>query len=72
MQSRNIILKFSLNYASSNVYNMSCAAINIQSVRWRKPRWLPMAKSRVFKVSERHVLPKDEDEEWKRLNNIYR
>lgn len=72
MQARNLILKSSLNYAVSNVYNVSCSAVSIQSVRWRKPRWLPMAKSRVFKISERHVLPVEESEEWKRLNNNYR
>jgi hypothetical protein len=72
MQARNIILKSPINNLPINLYNVSCATVSIQSVRWRKPRWLPIAKSRVFTVSERHVLPNDEVEEWKRLNNIYR
>ncbi|XP_070501919.1 small ribosomal subunit protein mS26 [Chironomus tepperi] len=60
------------------VYNINQLVINqnlagLQSVRWRrKPRWLPTAPSKVFRVPERHVLPYEEKIEWQRLNNNYR
>ncbi|XP_065163032.1 small ribosomal subunit protein mS26 [Atheta coriaria] len=45
---------------------------NLQSVRWRKPRWVPIAKSKIFRIPERPVVPEIETEEMKRLNNHYR
>lgn len=46
---------------------------NFQSVRFRrKPRWIPTAKSKLFKVPPRPNTPPEELEELKRLNNNYR
>ncbi|GAB0095660.1 Probable 28S ribosomal protein S26, mitochondrial [Sergentomyia squamirostris] len=45
----------------------------LQSVRWRrKPRWLPMAKSRYNKTPVRTPVNPEEKEEMKRLYNVYR
>jgi len=38
----------------------------------RKPRWVPKAKSKLFKVPKRSELPEDEEKEILRLNNNYR
>ncbi|XP_018563226.1 probable 28S ribosomal protein S26, mitochondrial [Anoplophora glabripennis] len=46
--------------------------INSQTVRWRKPRWVPIAKSKIFKVPPRPVVPEDEEVELKRLSNNYK
>ena len=44
-----------------------------QSLRWkRKPIWLPTAKSKMFKVPPRPVIPEEEAVEIKRLFNQYR
>ncbi|XP_018336152.1 probable 28S ribosomal protein S26, mitochondrial [Agrilus planipennis] len=44
-----------------------------QSVRWaRKPRWLGTAKSKLFRIPPRPVIPKEEELELRRLNNNYR
>lgn len=45
---------------------------NFQSVRYRKPSWLPRAKSKMFKVVPRRVIPIEEELELRRLHNIYR
>lgn len=46
---------------------------NYQTVRWRrKPLWMPTAKSKVFRVPERIVLPVEERDELIRLFNNYR
>jgi small subunit ribosomal protein S26 len=45
----------------------------LQTLRWkRKPIWLPTAKSKVFRVPKRPVIPKDEFLEIQRLYNNYR
>lgn len=45
----------------------------IQCVRWkRKPIWLPTAKSKMFRIPQRPVIPKEESTELKRLFNNYR
>lgn len=43
-----------------------------QTVRWRKPRWVPQAKSKIFRVPPRRVPPEDERLELMRLHNNYR
>lgn len=44
----------------------------VQFVRWRrKPRWLPVAKSKLFRIPERPRIPEDEANELRRLNNNY-
>jgi len=60
-------------FCNVNYLNINQSFAGLQSVRWRrKPRWLPTAPSKVFRVPERHVLPNDEKIEWQRLNNNYR
>lgn len=46
--------------------------LNCQSVRFRKPRWLPRAKSKMFKVLPRRKIPIEEELELRRLHNNYR
>ncbi|KAJ3653258.1 hypothetical protein Zmor_012519 [Zophobas morio] len=49
---------------------------NHQTVRWarkpRKPRWMPTAKSKMFKIPERIKYPEEENKEVLRLFNNYR
>ncbi|CAL7938151.1 unnamed protein product [Xylocopa violacea] len=46
---------------------------HIQCVRWkRKPIWLPTAKTKVFRVPTRPVIPEEDVLELKRLYNNYR
>ncbi|XP_076759760.1 mitochondrial ribosomal protein S26 [Xylocopa sonorina] len=46
---------------------------HIQCVRWRrKPIWLPTAKTKVFRVPTRPVIPEEDKLELKRLYNNYR
>lgn len=45
---------------------------NLQIVRWRKPRWIPKAKSKLYRIPERPVIPEEERIELLRLNNNYR
>ncbi|XP_058807244.1 small ribosomal subunit protein mS26 [Phymastichus coffea] len=58
-------------------YGYSCSFFNInsvfaQSLRWRKPFWLPTAKSKVFRVPKRPQIPEDELKEIRRIYNNYR
>ena len=47
--------------------------VNYQSVRYgRKPRWLPMARSKMFRIPPRPQVPEDEAAEMHRVNNQYR
>lgn len=70
---RNLLIKSSFDSLASNGFNISHNPVCVQSVRWRrKPRWLPVAKSKMFRVPERHQLPAEEVKEWLRLNNNYR
>ncbi|XP_066586373.1 small ribosomal subunit protein mS26 [Prorops nasuta] len=41
------------------------------SIRWRKPIWLPTAKSKMFRIPVRPDIPTEEFEEIKRLYNNY-
>ncbi|XP_011879455.1 PREDICTED: probable 28S ribosomal protein S26, mitochondrial [Vollenhovia emeryi] len=48
-------------------------SVYTQCVRWkRKPIWLPTAKSKLFRVPKRPVIPIEEQEEILRLYNNYR
>ena len=42
------------------------------SFRWRKPRWIPQAKSKVFRIPKREEPNFEEAVELRRLHNIYR
>jgi hypothetical protein len=45
----------------------------LQFVRWkRKPRWLPVAKSKVFRIPERPKTDESEQIELRRLHDRYR
>ncbi|XP_043270925.1 probable 28S ribosomal protein S26, mitochondrial [Venturia canescens] len=46
--------------------------VHSQTVRWRKPMWLGTAKSKIFRVPVKPVIPKEEMDEIKRLFNNYR
>lgn len=45
---------------------------NLHIVRYRKPFWMPRAKSKMFKIPPRIVIPLEEVVELKRLHNNYR
>lgn len=48
-------------------------SVYTQCVRWkRKPIWLPTAKTKVFRVPKRPVIPVEEREEIQTLYNKYR
>jgi Mitochondrial ribosome subunit S26 len=57
---------------AANGFNISNIPVCVQSVRWRKPRWVPQAKSKVFRVPERKLLPEEEAAEWLRINQNYK
>lgn len=45
----------------------------LEFVRWRrKPRWLPTAKSKMFRVPERKEQTEEEKAELLRLHNNYK
>lgn len=70
---RNYILKSTVDSLSSSGFNISNNVIGVQSVRWhRKPRWIPMARTKLFKIPELKKMPEEENAEWIRLNNNYR
>ena len=47
--------------------------LNLQSIRWRrKPRWLPVAQSKLYRVPERKKIPIEEYSELKTLNAYYK
>ncbi|KAI4464423.1 28s ribosomal protein s26 mitochondrial [Holotrichia oblita] len=65
---------FALNVISKTL-NLPAtkSAVNFQILRWRrKPRWVPIAKSKQFRIPQRPVIIEDEQIELKRLFNNYR
>lgn len=38
----------------------------------RKPRWLPVAKSKIYRIPKRPEVPEEERQELKRINNNYK
>ncbi|KAH8270295.1 hypothetical protein KR018_006805 [Drosophila ironensis] len=49
------------------------AGKSLEFVRWRrKPRWLPVAKSKLFRVPERRPQAEEERSELMRLHNQYK
>lgn len=70
---RNLFSKSSFDSLASNGYNICLNPVGVQSVRWRrKPRWIPKAPSKLFRVPIRTILPEEEKHEWLRLNNNYK
>lgn len=65
---------FSTKIISKILTSTTCVPTpNLQILRWkRKPRWMPVAKSKIFRVPERPVIPEDERAELMRLYNNYR
>lgn len=56
-----------------SVYNVSAGPASVQCVRWRrKPRWIPTAKSKMFKVPERKHEDPEERSELMRLHQNYK
>lgn len=48
-------------------------SVYTQCVRWkRKPIWLPPAKSKMFRIPKRPVIPEEDKLELQRLYNNYR
>lgn len=64
------VVKPVIGVVQSNVINkLAC----IQCVQYhRKPRWMPQAKSKIFRVPERRKQNEDEKAELLRLHNHYR
>lgn len=61
------------NLSNSLEHNIQTNSVRVISVRWRrKPRWLPVAKSKIFRVPERKKQDPDEKAELMRLNNNYK
>lgn len=59
--------------ATASVYNVSANPACVQCVRWRrKPRWIPTAKSKMFRVPERKPEDPEERAELMRLHNNYK
>lgn len=45
---------------------------SVRNLRCRKPMWMPRAKTKMFKVPPRPVIPLEEELELRRLHNNYR
>jgi small subunit ribosomal protein S26 len=67
-------ISYTFKYLGLQVSNdLQINRVCIQCVRWkRKPRWLPVAKSKLFRIPERPKIDKNEDIELRRLHNRYR
>ncbi|CAB0002290.1 unnamed protein product [Nesidiocoris tenuis] len=63
-----------LRRACASISEIGVSPFSLTAIRWKrtKPRWLPTAKTKVFRVPERKKFPADEDDENKRLFNNYR
>lgn len=68
-----VIRQVNGHLVKSNICASPLNPVYYQTVRWRrKPRWLPTARSKMFRVPERKKLPFNEYEELKTLFNNYR
>ncbi|XP_017491872.1 PREDICTED: probable 28S ribosomal protein S26, mitochondrial isoform X2 [Rhagoletis zephyria] len=62
-----------LSRLSVNESKTTSSALGLEFVRWRrKPRWLPVAKSKLYRVPERKEQNADERAELMRLHNNYK
>lgn len=58
---------------AKSVFNIAAGPTSVQTVRWhRKPRWLPVAKTKLFKVPERQKEDPEERAELMRLHHNYK
>lgn len=74
MQAIRIIKVNTLTMGTTGLYETFIPnSVYTQCVRWkRKPIWLPTAKTKVFRVPKRPVIPIEDSLELKRLYNNYR
>jgi len=56
----------------NRLLQLQTPSVNVQLVRWTKPRWVPRAKSKMFLIRRRPDLPSDENEEIRRLFRNYK
>lgn len=62
-----------LNRLSVTDVKTGSSGFALEFVRWRrKPRWLPTAKSKLFRVPERKQQSPEEKAELLRLHNNYK
>ncbi|XP_053953434.1 probable 28S ribosomal protein S26, mitochondrial [Anastrepha ludens] len=62
-----------LSRLSFNESKTTSSALALEFVRWRrKPRWLPVAKSKLYRVPERKEQNPEEKAELMRLHNNYK
>ncbi|XP_063882079.1 small ribosomal subunit protein mS26-like [Scylla paramamosain] len=54
------------------VNQTAVSLLGSQSVRWRKPRWLPVAPSKQFRIPKKPQVPEADVRELKRLNDNYK
>ncbi|KAL7732947.1 hypothetical protein ACLKA6_002761 [Drosophila palustris] len=67
------MLRQLLNHTSVTASKTGSNDFALEFVRWRrKPRWLPVAKSKVFRVPERKKQTDEERTELMRLHNQYK
>jgi len=67
------MLRQLLNHTSVTAAKTGSNDFALEFVRWRrKPRWLPVAKSKVFRVPERKKQTEEERTELMRLHNQYK
>lgn len=60
------------NFLSSKEFTHLYNPFNLQSIRWRrKPRWLAVAPSKLYKVPVKPKLPPEEVLEIRTLTNHY-
>lgn len=56
-----------------SAYTIGASPTCVHSVRWhRKPRWVPVAKSKMFRVPERKPEDPEERAELMRLHQNYK
>ncbi|KAL4705209.1 hypothetical protein ACJJTC_000207 [Scirpophaga incertulas] len=65
MSTLHIIIPYSAVFKKLDPRLMQCVLAH------RKPRWLPVAKSKIYRIPKRPVVPEDERRELMRLNNNY-
>lgn len=67
---RVLVNNIAVNFQNNNIVlrNISTTSIKLR----RKPRWLPVAKSKMFRVPERKKQDEDEKHELRRLSNNYK
>lgn len=67
------VIQTVLSAPACSVLNVSAGPACVQSVRWhRKPRWVPIAKSKMFRVPERKPEDPEERAELMRLHHNYK